>query len=223
MMYFLDRSDAGRKLADALVRWKGREDAIVLALPRGGVSVAFEVASALDLPLDILLVRKLGVPGRAELAMGAIAEGGIEVINRDIVRQLNIPPDAVAAVAAREQVELKRRIAVYREARKPPSIEGRAVILVDDGCATGANMRAAIEASRAVGACYVVVAVPVASFQANVILQGLADEVVSLSVPTPFLGVGHFYLDFTQVADTQVEALLTRSGLMNPDHLRVRG
>ncbi len=213
MMYFLDRTDAGKRLAGVLGSWRNLKDAIVLALPRGGVPVGFEIAAALDLPLDILLVRKLGVPGRAELAMGAIAEGGIEVINRDVVRQLGVSSEAIAAVAARETMELERRIKAYRHNRRPPDLHGRPVILADDGCATGANMRAAIEACRARGACYVAVAVPVASFQANTLLRNLADEVVSLSVPEPFFGVGHFYIDFKQVGDEEVEALLSRAAM----------
>jgi len=210
MTRFLDRADAGKQLAQAMVNRHPHWEALVLALPRGGVPVAFEIAHRLGLPLDILPVRKLGVPGQPELAMGAIAEGNVRVLNADIVRQLFIPPSEIDRVAAEEGRELQRRGRVYRSGRAEPRITGRTVILVDDGCATGANMRAAIEAARAGGATRIVVAVPVASREADRLLRTMADEVVCLAVPVHFGGVGQFYADFSQVTDDAVRWCLAQ-------------
>lgn len=207
-MLFANRREAGDWLADKLATYEGRQDAVVLALPRGGVPVAFEIAQALHLPLDVMLVRKLGVPGHEELAMGAIAGGGVRVLNEDIVHSLNIPPLAIERVAEAEQREMERRNQAYREGRAGPDIKGKTVILVDDGMATGANMRAAADAARKAQVARVVVAVPVASDSACALLEQSADEVVCLEVPRYFSGVGAFYSDFEQTSDSEVQALL---------------
>jgi len=210
-MYFHDRIDAGRQLAQALHAYKNKPDAIVLALPRGGVPVAYEIAHALHLPLDLMLVRKLGVPGHEELAMGAIANGNIQVLNEDIVQGLNIPESIIADVSAAEHAELERRNKAYRHGEPPPKLEAHTVILVDDGCATGANMRAAVQAVAKQRAARIVVAVPVASESAYETLREIADEVVCLDIPEPFLGVGRFYYDFSQTSDAEVKMLLKKS------------
>ncbi|CAM3230791.1 phosphoribosyltransferase [Asticcacaulis taihuensis] len=211
MICFPDREAAGRQLAAVLKPRLTRPDALVLALPRGGVPVAFEVARLLHLPLDLMLVRKLGVPGHEELAMGAIADGGVEVINEDIVRSLSIGDHTIAAVAARERAELDRRSRVYRQGRPAPELKNRTVILVDDGCATGATMEAAIQASRRRGAAWIIAAAPVASDSAFAMMGRLADEAVCVAVPEPFYGVGRFYTDFGQTQDSEVMSLLARA------------
>lgn len=210
-MYFHDRTDAGKQLAGALSRYKSAPDAIVLALPRGGVPVAYEIAKALHLQLDLMLVRKLGVPGHEELAMGAIANGNIQVLNEDIVQGLNIPDSVIADVATEEHVELERRNKAYRHGAPPPHLDAHTVILVDDGCATGANMKAAVQAVVKQNAARIVVAVPVASESAYEMLRGIADEVVCLDVPEPFFGVGGFYYDFSQTSDAEVKMLLAKA------------
>jgi predicted phosphoribosyltransferase len=211
MNFFTDRSDAGKRLAAALVHYAGREDVIVLGLPRGGVAVAYEVARAIGAPMDLLLVRKLGVPGQEELAMGAIASGGIRVMNAHIVRSIGITPEEIAAVVAREQRELERRERAYRGERPPPDLRGRTVILVDDGLATGATMRAAVYAARALGAARSVVAVPGAPAETVASFEREADEMVVLAVPEPFYAVGTMYEAFTQVADQEVRDFLERA------------
>lgn len=211
MMHFHDRSDAGKQLAKALSLYKGKPDTIVLALPRGGVPPAYEIAQALLLPLDILLVRKLGMPGHEELAMGAIASGGVRVLNEDIVHGMSIPESVIADVAAEEQAELNRREQAYRGGRPAPDLEHKTVILVDDGMATGANMRAAVESARRQQAAQIIVAVPVASDSACDSLSGMADGVVCLFMPEPFYGVGRFYQDFSQTSDAEVKALLKKA------------
>lgn len=211
-MYFHDRTDAGKRLAEALSHYKGKPDAIVLALPRGGVPVAYEIAQALHLPLDLMLVRKLGVPGHEELAMGAIANGNIQVLNEDIVQGMSIPDAVIADVTAREHAELERRNKAYRHGAPPPHLEAHTVILVDDGCATGANMRAAVQAVAKQHAARIVVAVPVASDSAYETLREVADEVVCLDIPEPFFGVGRFYYDFSQTSDAEVKSLLKKAG-----------
>ena len=210
---FQNRRDAGRQLAEAkaLAAYKGRSDTIVLALPRGGVPVAFEVARALHLPLDLMLVRKLGVPGHEEFAMGAIANGNIQVLNEDVVRSLAIPDAVIARVAAAEHAELERRNKAYRQGNPPPMLKARTVILVDDGCATGANMNAAVRAAAKQHAAHIVVAVPVASDSAYAMLRECTDTVVCLDVPDPFYGVGRFYGDFSQTSDAEVLALLKQA------------
>jgi putative phosphoribosyl transferase len=210
-MRFRDRTDAGRRLAGELTQYAGRDDVIVLALPRGGVPVGAEVARALGAPLDVFLVRKLGVPGHEELAMGAIASGGVRVLNRDVLDQLRIPPQRVDAVAAQELEELARREAAYRDGRPAPDVRGKTVILVDDGLATGASMKAAVAALRGLGPARVVVAVPVGAAETCAELAPMADEVVCTATPDPFYAVGSWYADFDQTTDDEVRALLAEA------------
>lgn len=205
---FRDRRHAGRVLAGLLERYRGQDDVVVLALPRGGVPVAYEVAVALGAPLDVFLVRKLGVPGHEELAMGAIASGGTVVVNDDVVRGMGIAPDAVRRVAEREGRELGRREAAYREDRRPPDLAGKVVILVDDGLATGSSMVAAVHALRELGPARIVVAVPSAPVSTCRALSVLADDVVCATTPSPFFAVGQSYWDFTQTTDDEVRELL---------------
>jgi putative phosphoribosyl transferase len=205
---FQDRREAGRTLAAKLRQYGGRSDVVVLALPRGGVPVAFEVAEALDAPLDLFLVRKLGTPGHSELAMGAIASGGIRVLNDDVVRWYGIPPAAIDAVAQEEQRELERRELAYREGRAPAPLGGRIVILVDDGLATGSTMRAAVRAVRQLNPSKVIVAVPVGAPDTCRDLSTDADEVICASMPDPFSAVGQWYLNFDQTTDEEVRELL---------------
>lgn len=203
-----DRTAAGRSLAAVLSDYYRNENVVVLALPRGGVPVAREVAAALDATLDLLLIRKLGVPMQPELAMGAIASGGVRVLNPDVVQSWRITGEDIAAVAAIEQRELERREAAYRGERPRPAVRGRTVILVDDGVATGATMRAAIAALRQLGPAKIVVAVPVAPADTVQALEEVADEVVCLATPEPFFAIGSCYRDFTQVSDEEVRRLL---------------
>lgn len=209
---FRDRVDAGRALAADLSAYAGRDDVLVLALPRGGVPVGFEVARALGAPLDVFIVRKLGVPGHEELAMGAIASGGVRVLNASVVRPLRIPESIIDSVAAREQAELERREREYRDGRGPPDVRGRTVILVDDGLATGATMRAAAEALRLQGPARVVVAVPVSAEESCEEFREQVDEIVCTITPSPFYGVGMWYEDFSQTTDAEVRELLARAG-----------
>jgi predicted phosphoribosyltransferase len=210
-MFFHDRFDAGRQLAAHLDQYSGRSDVIVLALPRGGVPVGYEVARALGAPLDVFLVRKLGVPGREELAMGAIASGGLRVVNEDVVSELRIPDRWLDAVAARELAELRRREEAYRDGRPAPDVRGKVGILVDDGLATGASMRAAVGALKKMGPARVVVAVPVGAAQTCQELEQIADEVVCAEAPDPFYAVGTWYRDFDQTTDDEVRELLARA------------
>ena len=205
---FENRRDAGRTLAAKLRQYGGRSDVVVLALPRGGVPVAFEVAEALDAPLDLFLVRKLGTPGHRELAMGAIASGGIRVLNDDVVRWYGIAPAAIDAVAQEEQRELERRELAYREGREPAVLEGRIVVLVDDGLATGSTMRAAVLAVKQRNPSKVIVAVPVGAPETCRELSSDADEVVCARMPDPFSAVGQWYLNFDQTTDEEVRELL---------------
>jgi putative phosphoribosyl transferase len=208
---FRDRADAGRRLAAVLQHYAGRPDVLVLALPRGGVPVAYEVARALRAPLDIFVVRKLGVPGQPELAMGAIATGGVRVLNRDVVEALGIPPQMVEAVAQREQTELERREREYRGARPAPDVQGKIVILVDDGLATGATMRAAAMALKSEQPARVVVAVPTAAREACDDFRADVDEVVCAQTPPMFGAVGMWYDDFRETSDEDVRDLLNRA------------
>ena len=205
---FRNRREAGRLLASRLKRYAGRNDVVVLALPRGGVPVAFEVAEALGAPLDIFLVRKLGTPGHRELAMGAIASGGIRVLNDDVVRWLGISPEQIDAVAREEQRELERRQQAYLEGRAPQPLEGRIVILVDDGLATGSTMRAAAQAIRQRNPAQVIVAVPVGAPDTCREMAAFADEVVCARTPEPFSAVGQWYVDFDQTTDEEVMDLI---------------
>lgn len=208
---FRDREDAGRRLSARLGAYAGRGDVTVLALPRGGVPVAFEVARALGAPLDVLVVRKLGVPGHEELAMGAIASGGVRVLNEEVVRRLRIPPWVVEAQAARERVELERRERAYRGGRPPLDVRGRTVILVDDGIATGSTLRAAVRALRLLGPARTVVAAPAGAADSCRMLAEEADEVICLQQPEPFGAVGEYYGDFPQTGDAEVRTLLERA------------
>lgn len=210
-MRFKDRVDAGRTLAALLSPFAGRNDVVVLALPRGGVPVGFEVASVLHAPLDVFVVRKLGVPAQPELAMGAIASGGVRVLNREVVDYLRIPPEVIDRVAANEQRELERRERQYRGDAPPPPIEGRSVILVDDGLATGSTMRAAVLAVRERRPGAVVVAVPVAPPSTCEALKAQADQVVCAVTPPDFSAVGLWYEDFSQTSDADVRRLLERA------------
>jgi putative phosphoribosyl transferase len=207
-MRFHDRRDAGRALAAALTMYATRPDAIVLALPRGGVPVGYEVAIALHVPLDVFLVRKLGVPGHEELAMGAIASGGVRVLNRDVVEGWAISPYTVDQVAASEEAELKRREQEYRDDRPAPQIAGHVVILVDDGLATGATMRAGLVALRQEQPRRLVAAAPIAPQATCQALRDIADEVVCVETPEPFYGVGLWYDDFAPTSDADVRELL---------------
>jgi putative phosphoribosyl transferase len=208
---FRDRTDAGRQLADELLHYGGRDDVIVLALPRGGVPVAAEVAKRLALPLDVFIVRKLGVPGHEELAMGAIASGDVRVLNRDVIASLSLPIEVLDAVTAVEREELERRERSYRGTRPAPEVRGRTVILIDDGLATGASMRAAVAALREKGAAKIVVAVPVGAPSTCQELAEEADESVCLITPESFIGVGQYYEDFSQTSDDEVRELLARA------------
>jgi len=207
-MTFRDRADAGRILAAGLGHPAGSDDLLVLGLPRGGVPVAYEVASALGRPLDVLLARKLGVPGQPELAMGAIAGGGVRVLHQAVVNALGIPPRAIEEVAAREGAELDRRDRAYRAGRPPLDVDGRSVLVVDDGLATGATMRAAVTALRAQRARRIVVAVPVGAKETCADLAEHADEVVCIRTPRSFHAVGQWYDDFSPTTDDEIRALL---------------
>jgi predicted phosphoribosyltransferase len=205
---FANRIEAGRLVAEKLVKYAGRDDVIVLGLPRGGVPVALEVAHRLGAPLDVFIVRKLGVPGFEELAAGAIASGGVRVLNEDVMRSIPHADEAIDAVTIRETAELERREQIYREGRPPPELRDRIVILVDDGLATGATMRAAVKALRERGAAKIVVAVPVGPPDTCHELEERADETICLSTPEFFQAVGQYYDDFSQTSDEDVRELL---------------
>jgi putative phosphoribosyl transferase len=205
---FRDRADAGRVLAERLAHYAGRDDVLVLGLPRGGVPVAAEVARALGAPLDVFLVRKLGLPGQEELAMGAIASGGARVLNEELVETLGIPEELIDEVAAREHEELRRREVLYRGERLLPAVEGKIVIVVDDGLATGSSMRAAVAALRRLGPARIAVAVPTAPASSCDQLRPEVDELVCARTPQPFYAVGIWYENFDQVGEDEVRALL---------------
>jgi predicted phosphoribosyltransferase len=205
---FRDRIEAGELLADSLQTFRDRDDVIVLALPRGGVPVAAEIARRLHVPFDVFVVRKLGVPGHEELAMGAIASGGVRLVNDEVVVPLGIPPNVIDSVARSEQIELARREELYRGTREPIGLTGKTVILVDDGLATGSTMRAAVMAVRRQQPARIVVAVPVGARETCAGLAREADDVVCLRTPDPFVAVGLWYRDFTPTSDSEVRALL---------------
>jgi predicted phosphoribosyltransferase len=211
MFPFRNRTDAGQMLATTLREYANRDDVVVLALPRGGVPVGFEVAKALHAPLDVFVVRKLGLPGQEELAMGAIASGGARVLNRELIRALRIPEEVLDQVTREEQRELERREREYRDGRPPIDVRGKTVILVDDGLATGSSMRAGVLALKQKEPAQVVVAVPVAPADSCQELQSVADRVVCGVTPQPFLGVGQWYEDFSQTSDVEVRELLRRA------------
>jgi putative phosphoribosyl transferase len=208
---FIDRRNAGRVLATRLAKYAGRDDVVVLALPRGGVPVAYEVASALGVPMDVFLVRKLGTPGHRELAMGAIASGGVRVLNEDVVRWYGISDAAIEHIAREEHEELERRERAYRGDRPAPDLTNRILILIDDGLATGSTMRAAAQAVRAHRPARVVIAVPVGAPQTCAELAAVADEVICARMPEPFSAVGQWYLNFDQTGDDEVRELLQKS------------
>jgi predicted phosphoribosyltransferase len=208
MQRFPDRAAAGRALAERLVTYANRRDVVVLALPRGGVPVGLEVARAIAAPLDVFLVRKLGAPGRAELAIGAIAPDGVRVLSAELIQELGIPPALVEQIAARERDELARRERLYRGDRPMPSLRGQVAILVDDGLATGSTMEAAVLAVRQYEPARIVVAVPVGAEETCARLAAVADEVVCVSSPEPFYAVGLWYERFEQITDEQVVAML---------------
>jgi putative phosphoribosyl transferase len=210
-MPFLDRYEAGKQLAERLRHLAGKPDTAVFALPRGGVPVGFEVARALEVPLDVFLVRKLGVPGHEELAMGAIASGGVRVLAEDIIGSLRISPEDIEEVTAREALELERREREYREGRPPVEVRGRTIILTDDGLATGSTMRAAVTALRKQQAGHIVVAAPVGAHEACRNLRAMADETVCLEAPETFMAVGDWYFDFRPTSDAEVRDLLARA------------
>jgi putative phosphoribosyl transferase len=211
MMIFKNRADAGRKLAARLTHYADRADVLVLALPRGGVPVAYEVAKKLKAPLDVFLVRKLGVPGYEELAMGAIASGGVRVINEELVNYLGIPDEAIDTIAAVEQRELERRALAYRDNRPQPEIKNHIVILIDDGLATGSTMRAAAASLRLQKPRRIVVAVPVSSPETCDEFRSEVDEIICAVTPQHFQGVGLWYEDFSQTSDEEVRDLLKRA------------
>lgn len=211
MFRFRDRTEAGQMLAAILREYADRNDMVVLALPRGGVPVGFEVAKALNAPLDVFVVRKLGLPEQEELAMGAIASGGVRVLNRDLIRALGIPEEVVDRVTQEEQRELERREREYRQGRPPIDLGGKTVILVDDGLATGSSMRVAAFALKQKQPAQSIVAVPVAARDSCVELESVADKVVCALTPEPFWGVGQWYEDFSQTSDEEVRDLLKRS------------
>jgi len=208
---FIDRRVAGRVLAARLAKYAARDDVVVLALPRGGVPVGYEVAAALGVPMDVFLVRKLGTPGHRELAMGAIASGGVRVLNQDVVQWYGISDSAIERIAREEQEELERRERAYRGDRPAPDLTSKILILIDDGLATGSTMRAAAQAVRAHRPARVVIAVPVGAPQTCAELAAVADEVICARMPEPFSAVGQWYLNFDQTDDDEVRDLLQKS------------
>jgi predicted phosphoribosyltransferase len=208
---FRNRAEAGQCLARKLSHYSNRDEVVLLALPRGGVPVAFELARALHAPLDVFVVRKLGLPGHEELAMGAISSGGVRVLNGRVIEDLGISDETIDAVAARELQELERREHAYRDDRPRPDVEGRTVILVDDGIATGATMRAAVQALRQLRVNRIVVATPTAALSTVRELRPVVEEVVAVITPANFRGVGEWYEDFTQTTDDEVRELLAEA------------
>jgi putative phosphoribosyl transferase len=210
---FTDRREAGRKLSAQLQHLAGRSDVVVLALPRGGVPVGYEVASRLGAPLDVFVVRKLGIPGHEELAMGAVASGGVRVVNQEVVRAAGITRETFDAATEREQREVQRREREYRGGRPLPDLRGTTVVLVDDGVATGSTMLAAVHAVRQLGPAAVIVAAPVMSRQALQTIARASNECKCVAVPEPFYGVGMHYEDFSQTTDEEVRRLLSEAAL----------
>ena len=213
---FFNRTEAGEFLAEDLSSYANREDVIVLALPRGGVPVAAEVAKRLNAPLDVFVVRKLSLPGHPELAMGAIASGGVRVFNGEIVNGLRIPDEVIDAVSGEELIELQRREKVYRAGLPPLEVEGKTVIVVDDGIATGSTMLAAVAALRQLNAAYIVIATPVVAASTYREMQRAADEVAAVMIPENFYAVGQWYEDFSQTSDEEVGELLAQAARRQP-------
>lgn len=216
-MVFKNRAHAGQLLAEALMKYANDEDVIVLGLPRGGVPVAYEVAKKLHAPLDVLVVRKLGVPGYAELAMGAIASGGVQVIHHAVMRAMGIPRAALEAETAVQLKELHRRELAYRGHTGTPEIKGRTVILVDDGIATGSTIRAAVQALRQQHPKQIIIAVPTAAPDSCTDLEPMVDDLVALMTPEDFRGVGRWYEDFSQTTDAEVTQLLAKATLLEAE------
>jgi putative phosphoribosyl transferase len=214
-MFFNDRTEAGHRLAERLAHLRGR-DVVVVGLPRGGIPVAFEVAKALGAPLDVIIVRKLGVPFQPELAMGAVGEGGVRVVNHGVVQLTGVTPSEFAAVEMRERREVEHRAHQFRGTRPQASLAGRTVVIVDDGIATGSTARAACQVARAAGADRVVLAVPVAPPGWTTSLEQDADELIALDTPRNFYAIGQWYVDFSQTRDDQVRACLDRAGATPP-------
>lgn len=214
-MIYKNRQQAGRRLAEELSQFAGNKDAVVLGLARGGVPIAYEVADALELPMDVFLVQKLGVPGHEELAMGAIASGGVRVLNEDVLSQIDISEAEISRVVEEEQRELERREQTYRSEEKRIQLQGKIGILVDDGLATGASMRAAVEALRKQSPRSIVVAVPTAAEETCASLEKIVDELICAETPSPFYGVGMWYQDFSQTTDEEVRDLLKRAEAFN--------
>jgi putative phosphoribosyl transferase len=213
---FFNRIEAGQLLAENLSRYANRDDVLVLALPRGGVPVAAEVARKLNAPLDVFVVRKLGLPGHPELAMGAIASGGIRVFNGDVMNSLRISDDVVNAITAEELIEIQRREKAYRDDLPPPEVEGKTIILVDDGIATGSTMLAAVAALRQLNAARIVVAAPVIAGSTYYEIRRAADDVAAVIVPENFCAVGEWYEDFSQTSDDEVRDLLAQAARRQP-------
>jgi len=213
---FFDRTEAGQFLAETLSTYANRDDVVVLALPRGGVPVAAEVAKKLNAPLDVFVVRKLGLPGHPELAMGAIASGGVRVFNGEVVNALRISDEVIDAVSAEELIELQRREKAYRAGLPPLDVEGKTVIVVDDGVATGSTMLAAVSALRQLNAARIVVAAPVIAASTYSDMQGAADEVAAVMMPEHFYAVGQWYEDFFQTSDQEVRDLLAEASRRQP-------
>lgn len=212
MLYkFKNLLDGGVKLAEVLREKIDCCDIVLLALPRGGVPVAFEVAQSLNMPLDVLLVRKLGLPDHEEYAMGAIALGDIRVMNDDVIEQMKVPEEALERVITREQLELSRRNTMYRQGREPTEVKDKTVVVIDDGFATGATMMAAVKALRQMGAGHIIVAVPVGAASTRLRLEKVADQVICLHMPEPFYGVGNWYDNFSQTTDKEVLEYLRRA------------
>lgn len=208
---FANRIDAGRRLAEALGDYEGRGDVVVYGLPRGGVPVAAEVASALDAPLDVLVVRKLGVPGQPELAMGAVASGGVRVLNQEILRQLHVEEDQIDRITEEQRHEVRERENRFRGDADAPDVRGKTALVIDDGIATGSTMRASVEALRELGPERIVVAAPVASYSACENMEEVADEVICLETPSPFHAVGAWYEKFDQTSDAEVKQFLEQA------------
>ncbi|MHB8102312.1 MAG: phosphoribosyltransferase [Methanosarcina sp.] len=216
MSLFNDRADAGKKLAKKLSEYANRSDVIILALPRGGVPVAFEVAKELNVKMDVFIVRKLGVPGNEELAMGAIASDNIRVLNEDVIRSFQIPQSVIDEVAVNELRELERRERLYRGNRPKPDISGSTVILIDDGLATGATMRAAAAAVKTKNPAKIVIAVPTAASDTCSAFENEVDKTICVATPEPFYGVGAWYEDFSQTTDKEVCELLNKAAKIKP-------